>query len=159
MTIIVPPENIIAVRTTMTRDRAIASLRDELPRRGFRIVTELPFDRELDTQIGVTASRYTVLVLWHPFSAYQALLSDPNGGLMVPFNVAVYENEGETTISVLSQPLLTSDASLGVRVLGQELNRRMREVLLQLASYESSSAHHEHVAPAGTHGRRLIYGK
>ena len=139
MTIIAPPENVIAVQTTMGFSRVIASLRNELPRRGFRVVTELSLDRELKTQIGVVASQYTVFVVWHPFSAYQAVLSDPNGGLMVPFNVALYENEGVTTISVLNQPLLTSDASLGVRILGQELNRRMRELLLHLAAYESSS--------------------
>jgi uncharacterized protein (DUF302 family) len=154
MTIITPPENVIAVRTTMNFDRVVASLRNELPRCGFRVVTELSFDRELKTQIGVVASRYTVFVVWHPFSAYQAVLSDPNGGLMVPFNVALHENEGVTTISVLNQPLLTSDASLGVRVLGQELNRRMREVLLHLSAYESSSTSGVQSTRMSAHSRR-----
>lgn len=139
MTIIVPPENVIAVRTAMDSSRVVASLRDELHRCGFRVVRELSLHHELRAEIGMAAPHNTVFVVWHPFSAYQAVLSHPNGGLMVPFNVAVHEDEGVTTLSVLNQPLLTSD-SLGVRVLGQELNRRLREVLLNLAAYESHSA-------------------
>lgn len=141
MTIITPRENVITVQTSLDFDRVAGLLRNELSNHGFRVVTEIPFDHALDTHIGMMASRYSVFVVWHPFSAYQAVISDPNGGLMVPFNVALYKSDETTTISVLNQPLLISGASLGVRVLGQELNRRMREVLLHLAAYEPASAH------------------
>ena len=153
MTIITPRENVIAVQTTMGFDRVAGLLRNELPRHGFRVVTELPFHHALDTQIGMLASRYSVFVVWHPFSAYQAVLSDPNGGLMVPFNIALYESDGKTTISVLNQPLLTSGASLGVRVLGQELNRRMRDVLLHLSAHEPTSTSAERIARVSVRSR------
>ena len=136
MTIVMPPDNVIAVQTAMSFDRTLDSLRNELPRREFRILSEVDFSRELDSRIGISTSRYVVLIVWHPFSAYQAILSNPNGGLMVPFNLAVYQNGGVTIVSALNQPSLTPEASLGIRVLGQELNRRMREVLLHLAGYE-----------------------
>jgi uncharacterized protein (DUF302 family) len=136
MTIISPPENVIAIQTSMGFEQTLAALRTELPAREFRILSEVDFRRELDNRIGISSSRYHVLIVWHPFSAYQAILSDPNGGLMVPFNVAVYENGRTTIVSVLSQPALDSDASLGIRVLGQELNRRMRDVLLHLGTHE-----------------------
>lgn len=153
MTIITPPENVIAVQTAMGFERVAGLLRNEMPRHGFRVVAELPFEHALDTQIGMVASRYTVFVVWHPFSAYQAVLSDPNGGLMVPFNVALYESDGKTTISVLNQPLLTSGASLGVRVLGQDLNRRMREVLLHLSTYEPTTTSAERADRVSTQSR------
>lgn len=136
MTIMMPPENVIAVQTPMSFERTLSCLRNELPRGEFRILSEVDFSRELDSRIGISPSRYVVLIVWHPFSAYQAILSNPNGGLMVPFNLAVYQNGGVTIVSALSQPSLAPDASLGIRVLGQELNRRMREVLLHLGGYE-----------------------
>ena len=118
MTIIAPPENVIAVQTDAGFERTLESLRVELPRHDFRIVRELDLNRELDSAIGLTASQYTILIVWHPFSAYQALLSNPNGGLMVPFNLAVYQSGNVTTVSVLNQPSLKVEASLGIRALG-----------------------------------------
>lgn len=136
MTIITPPENVIAIQTGLNFDETCECLRSELELRDFRVLSEVDFGRELDSKIGLSASRYIVFIVWHPFSAYQAILSDPNGGLMLPFNVAIYRNGGATIVSVLVQPCLMSQASLGIRVLGQDLNRRMREVLLHLGKYE-----------------------
>jgi len=136
MTIIASPKNVIAIETAMDFDHTLESLRAELFRSEFRILTEVDFSRELDSHIGLSASQYAILIVWHAFSAYQALLSDLNGGLMVPFNVAVYQNDGVTTVSVLLQPSLTPEASLGIRALGQDLNRRLRDVLLHLGTYE-----------------------
>ncbi len=141
MTIIAPPENVIAVQTELGFERTLESMRIELPRHEFRILDEVDFSRELDSLIGLATPRYTVLIVWHPFSAYQALLSDSNGGLMVPFNLAVYQNGNVTTVSVVNQPTLRPEAPLGIRALGQELNRRMRQVMLQLGTHERANGH------------------
>ncbi len=143
MTIIAPPENVIAVQTEVGFERTLGLLRIELPRHEFRILGEVDFSRELESLIGLATSRYVVLMVWHPFSAYQALLSNPNGGLMVPFNLAVYRSGNVTTVSVLSQPSLAREASLGIRVLGQDLNRRMRDVLLHVGMYERQGSQNQ----------------
>ena len=142
MTIIAPPENVIAVQTEGGFDCTLGLLRIELPRHEFRILGEVDFSRELESVVGLSISRYVVLIVWHSFSAYQALLSDANGGLMVPFSLAVYQNCDVTTVSVLKQPSLIPEASLGIRALGQELNRRMRRVMLELGIYERPRDHH-----------------
>lgn len=139
MTIITPPDNVIAVQTAMSFEHTLDCIRAELPRREFRILSEVNLARELDRRIGISTPLYVVLIVWHPFSAYQALLSDPNGGLMVPFNVAVYQNGEATIVSALQQPVLKPEGSIGIRVLGQELNRRMRDVLLHLGTHERAS--------------------
>ncbi len=141
MTNIEPLGNVIAVETSMSFDHVLESLRVDLHRQEFRILSEVNFRRELDSQIGISASAYAVLIIWHPFSAYQALLSDPNGGLMVPFNMAVYRNGTVTTVSVLNQPSLRLEPSLGIRGLGQDLNRRMRDLLLHLGTHEIQNGH------------------
>ncbi len=143
MTMIAPLENVIAVRTELGFERTLESLRIELPRREFRILSEVNFSRELDSHIGLATSLYRVLIVWHPFAAYQALLSNLNGGLMIPFNLTVYQNASTTTVSVLNQPLLTPEASLGIRALGQELNRGMRKVMLELGAHKRERGRHE----------------
>ena len=60
---------------------------------------------------------------------------------MVPFSLAVYQNGDVTTVSVLKQPSLRPEASLGIRALGQELNRRMRRVMLELGIPERPRDH------------------
>lgn len=140
MTIITSPKNVIAIETAMDFDRTLESLRAELTRCEFRILSEVDFSRELDSHIGLSASNYAILIVWHAFSAYQALLSDLNGGLMVPFNVAVYQKDGVTTVSVLLQPSLTPEASLGIRALGHDLNRRVRDVFLRLGTHEQQGS-------------------
>ena len=141
MTIIAPPENVIALQTEGGFDRTLGLLRIQLPRHEFRILGEVDFSRELESVVGLATSRYVVLMVWHSFSAYQALLSDSNGGLMVPFSLAVYQNGDVTTVSVLKQPSLRPEASLGIRALGQELNRRMRRVMLELGIPERPRDH------------------
>ncbi len=143
MTITVPSANVIAVQTEVGFERTLDSLCVELPRHEFRVLRRVDFGRELDSHIGLTTSQYTVLIVWHPFSAYQALLSNPNGGLMVPFNLAVYRSGNVTTVSVLSQPTLAPEASLGIRVLGQDLNRRMRDILLHVGTHERQGSQNE----------------
>jgi len=141
MTIIEPLGNVISVETTKSFEHVLESLRVDLHHQEFRILSEVNIRRELDSQIGISASAYVVLIVWHPFSAYQALLSDPNGGLMVPFNMAVYQNGEVTTVSVLNQPSLRPEPSLGIRGLSQDLNRRMRDLLLHLGTHEMQNGH------------------
>ncbi len=71
---------------------------------------------------------------------------------MVPFNLAVYQNGNVTTVSVLNQPSLKVEASLGIRALGQELNRQMRRVMLELGT--SERAHDRHQFGNGQAARR-----
>ena len=61
---------------------------------------------------------------------------------MVPFNLAVYQSGNVTTVSVLNQPSLKVEASLGIRALGQELNRQMRRVMLELGTNEKTQDRH-----------------
>ena len=138
MTIHAPLANVIEAQTDRGFEHTVESVRVELLRHGFSILFEVDFSRELDSQIGVSASRCVVLIVWRAFEAYQAQLSDPNGALMVPFNLAVHSNGNGrgTVVSVLRQPTLAPEAPLGIHVLGQVLNREMREILSRLVAHE-----------------------
>jgi uncharacterized protein (DUF302 family) len=126
-----------SLRTTLGFEICLDLLREKLQREGFRVVSEVQFHREFERSIGLPWDKYTVLVVWNPFHAYQALLSDRDGGLFMPFNMVIAEDAGYTSISVTNRASAPfSNGPIGIQVLGRELNRKVRQIFLELASHE-----------------------
>ena len=126
-----------SVRTALGFQESLDLLRRNLQREGFRVVSEVQFHREFEKTVGLPWKNYTVLVVWSPFHAYQALLSDRDGGLFVPFNVVIAEDTGCTLIAVTNHALAGfSNGPVGIQVLVRELNRKMRQIFLEFASHE-----------------------
>lgn len=129
----------LSVETNMGFAQTLQVLRERLPLAGFRVVAEVPFRRECEKNVGLRCKDYTVLVVWSPFHAYQALLSDPNAGLLLPFNLAVAADGDSTVIAALSPNLFgRGGRSLGLQVLARELTRKIRETLVRLAVAEAA---------------------
>lgn len=129
-----------SARTTMPFLRTLSVLREALKRNGFEVLGELPLHLELTRKVGLRCQPYTVLVVWSPFDAYQAVLSDRDGGLLVPFNITVAQH-GETTMVAATNHshLSLNDAPIGVRILAQALGRKVRRLFFELAMQESVS--------------------
>jgi uncharacterized protein (DUF302 family) len=126
-----------SLRTTLGFQDCLDLLRQKLQREGFRVVSEVQFHREFEKTVGLPWGKYTVLVIWSPFHAYQALLSDRDGGLFMPFNLVVAEDSGYTSIAVTNHALAGfKQGPIGIQVLVRELNCKMRQIFLELASHE-----------------------
>lgn len=127
-----------SVRTTLGFQESLDLLRQKLQREGFRVVSEVQFHREFEKTVGLSWKKYTVLVVWSPFHAYQALISDKDGGLFVPFNLVVAEDSGTTLMATTNHGLNggLAERPIGIQVLVRELNRKMRQIFLELASHE-----------------------
>jgi uncharacterized protein (DUF302 family) len=137
-----------SVRTALGFQECLDLLQRTLQREGFRVVSEVQFHREFEKTVGLPWKNYTVLIVWSPFHAYQALLSDRDGGLFVPFNVVIAEDADCTLIAITNYALAGfSNGPIGIQVLVRELNRKMRQIFLELASHE--------VVPGGATARRL----
>lgn len=134
----------ISVRTRTSYQQALPSLREALKRHDFEVLCELPLDRELPRKVGMRWQHYTVLVVWSPFTAYQALLSDRDGGLLVPFNICMAEDRTSTFVAVMNHAALSGNGgTIGVQVLVRDLTRKMRQVLAELAMQEGVSQYTE----------------
>jgi uncharacterized protein (DUF302 family) len=128
-----------SVRTTLGFQESLDLLRRKLQRDGFRVVSEVHFHREFEKRVGLQWRKYTVLVIWSPFLAYQALLSDRDGGLFVPFNLAVAEDSGATLVTTSNQSWAAlSERPIGIQVLVRELSRKLRQIFLELAIHETA---------------------
>lgn len=130
----------LSIKTPLEHQRTLQLLRTALDRESFRILAEVPFHREFEKSMGVRATPYTVLVIWAPFHAYRAVLSDRDGGLFVPFSLLVAEHENGTVVAAVNHMLFgRASGSLGVHALARELNEQIRRIFVRITAGEVSA--------------------
>jgi len=84
-------------------DDVESSIREELQEQGFGILTEISVDETLKEKLDQDFRRYKILGACHPPSAFKALSSELEIGLLLPCNVTIWENEdGTVTISAIN---------------------------------------------------------
>jgi uncharacterized protein (DUF302 family) len=113
-------------------------LRESLRGEGLEVISEIPFDREFIWDHGSPWKRYSVLVIWGPGHAYEAMLSDRDGGLLVPFNMIVAADDVHTLIAVGNYAFIGHDSSAGLQILTRNLALKMHTILVRL-SYSTNS--------------------
>lgn len=127
----------VSTQTALGFEECLSQLRRELLRAGFRILVEVPFHQEFERHVGLPWPRYTVLVVWSPSMAYQAVLSDPDAGIFMPFHVFV-EDKGHFTHVAAMDHLLFGRmiGTLGAQIVARNLTERIREIFSNLAVHE-----------------------
>lgn len=138
----------VSVQIAIDYQQAMQNLRESLARNGFEILFELSLDRELErkaglswTQVGLNWQHYTILLVWSPLDAYPALLSDRDGGLLVPLNLCIAESDNTTFISAANQngALKPGSTAIGIQTLVREQTNKIRHVLSELATHQGGS--------------------
>ena len=84
-------------------DDVESNIRDKLQELGFGILTEISVDETLKEKLDQDFRRYKILGACHPPTAFEALSSELEIGLLLPCNVTIWENEdGTVTISAIN---------------------------------------------------------
>jgi uncharacterized protein (DUF302 family) len=127
----------LSIRTTLPFAQCLDLLRRSLREAGLHIVTEIPFHDEFKRHVGMPWQNYTVLVVWSPFVAYQALRSDSHAGVFMPFNFVVAEDE-EFTLIATTDHFVSSRAmgTLGMLGLSRGLTRKISEIFSKFSAEE-----------------------
>ena len=116
--------------TTLSYADAVARVREELPKEGFGVLTEIDLQAKLREKLGVEVPPHLILGACHPPSAYRALQAAPEVSVLLPCNVCVAVEEGKTVVramnpaavmGVLGQPAL--------RPVGDEVGAALRRVM------------------------------
>ncbi len=99
------------VRTELPVADAEALVRDRLADQGFGVLTEIDVADTLQARLGIDRSPYRILGACNPELAAQALDSEPDVGLLLPCNIAVYEDGDESVVAVLDPEMMVNLAA------------------------------------------------
>ena len=111
-------------------EAVVARTRAALQKAGFGVLFEIDMKAKLREKLGVEFGNYLILGACNPPIAYEALQTEIALGLLLPCNVVVYEQSGETVVAtidaakmmtIVENPQLT--ASAGV------INEKLKNVL------------------------------
>jgi uncharacterized protein (DUF302 family) len=125
----------ITVRTALPFAEAAARVREALKEEGFGVLTEIDVQATLREKLGQEMGEYLILGACNPPLAHQALAIDVSVGLLLPCNVVIRGDSGQTVVEALD-PLtmvaVTGEASL--KPVAEQAARRLRAALAALPS-------------------------
>ena len=93
-------------RLALPFDEAVEKTRAAFKAEGFGVLTEIDVKKTLHEKIGAEFRRYVILGTCNPPLAHRALSDSVQVGLLLPCNVIVYEEGGESVVSAMNPALM-----------------------------------------------------
>ena len=87
---------------------AVARVREELAQEGFGILCEIDVQATLKQKLGVDREPYLILGACNPPLAHAALEAEPELGALLPCNMIIYQQQGETHIAAVNAERMLS---------------------------------------------------
>jgi uncharacterized protein (DUF302 family) len=123
----------IAVRTALPFAEAAARVRDALSEQGFGTLTEIDVQATLREKLGQEMDQYLILGACNPKLAHQALATDISIGLLLPCNVVIRSDAGQTVVEALDpQTMVTVTGEPALKPVAEQAASRLRAALAAL---------------------------
>jgi uncharacterized protein (DUF302 family) len=120
----------ITVRTPMPFAEAAARVREALRAQGFGVLTEIDVQATLREKLGDEMEEYLILGACNPPLAHRALAADRRIGLLLPCNVVVRTEGGQTVIEALDpQTMVAVAGQAALQPVADEAASRLRAAL------------------------------
>jgi uncharacterized protein (DUF302 family) len=124
----------LSERTTLPLEEAVERVREELKTEGFGVLCEIDVQATLKEKLGVDGEPYTILGACNPPLAHQALEAEPDVGVLLPCNVAVYQRDGDTHISAVdAERMLSIVDNEQLAPIAADVKRRLGAVIARAA--------------------------
>jgi uncharacterized protein (DUF302 family) len=116
--------------TPMSFAETVARVREELPKRGFGVLTEIDLQAKLKEKLGVEVPPNLILGACHPPSAYRALQAVPEVSVLLPCNVCIAVEGGTTVVRAMNPAAVMGVlADERLREVGEEVGAALRSVV------------------------------
>lgn len=116
--------------TDYSFEQAIEKITEELKKEGFGILSSIDFKDTFNKKLSVDYKKYIVLGACNPPLAHKALQADEEVGLFLPCNIAVYEKDGKTNISVFDPLFITTVIdNPQIKSVAEEVKKKLERVL------------------------------
>jgi uncharacterized protein (DUF302 family) len=123
----------ITIHTPAPFAEAVARVRDALKAQSFGVLTEIDVQATLRDKLGQDMEDYLILGACNPPLAHQALAIDPSIGLLLPCNVVVRADAGQTIVEALDpQTMVTITGQPALQPVADEAAARLRTALESL---------------------------
>lgn len=119
---------------TMSFEKAISRVIEELKKEGFGILTEIDVKETLKRKMDVDFPDYTILGACNPPFAYRALQAEPKIGAMLPCNIVVQKlDDGKIDVAAVD-PLASMQAiqNSELQAIAGEIQLKLKKVIEQL---------------------------
>jgi uncharacterized protein (DUF302 family) len=147
---------ICRVQSPLGFDLCLRAVRSILRQDKFQIVSEALFPEDPGNSGVPRRQRHTVLVVWSASYACQALSTDRDAGLLVPFCLSVLEDGTHSMVAASCYTrLAVATGTVGIRILARVLDTKINQIFLQLSAHGSA---HESVKQGGGTYRGIQYG-
>ncbi len=117
----------ITIRTSAPFAQAAARIREALKAQGFGVLTEIDVQATLRDRLGEEMEEYLILGACNPPLAHRALTADRRIGLLLPCNVVIRTEAGQTVIEALDpQAMVAVTGEPSLQPVADEAARRLR---------------------------------
>ncbi|MFN8006186.1 MAG: DUF302 domain-containing protein [Terriglobia bacterium] len=109
---------------------AMQHAKEGLLREGFGVLFEIDMREKFQEKLGIDFRKYVILGVCNPLLAFEALQEETNIGLFLPCNLVVYEEQGNTVVSVINaEKLLSLSGNPRLELAANVVNERLQRVL------------------------------
>lgn len=131
----------LSTTTSLSHDDAVARVREELTSEGFGVLCEIDVQATLKQKLGVDREPYLILGACNPPLAHGALETEPELGTLLPCNVVVYEQDGQTHIAAIdAERMLSLVGNDALAETATEVGQRLSRVVERAAGADRAAA-------------------
>jgi len=124
----------LTATTNLPFTEAVTRARHELSCEGFGVLSEIDVQATLAKKLGVQREPYLILGACNPSLAHQALEAEPELGVLLPCNVVVYQEHGQTHIAAVdAERMLSIVGNDELASTAGEVRRRLEAVVERVA--------------------------
>ncbi len=117
-------------QVNLSYDKAVAKAREELPKEGFGVLTEIDVKATLKKKLNADFEDYIILGACNPPFAYQALQVIKDVGLMMPCNVVVFTDKGKTYVeAVMPTVLMNLIQNDKLKPVAEQIEAKLKKVV------------------------------